>query len=487
MKDKENKFTMHYDPSLDSSTCNIEKRYKLFIDNKWQCKSGSKSFKSINPSTGETLSVLTQSSKSDVELAVKSSKSALIKWQKLSPMARGKYLFKIARIIQERAKELAVLETMDVGKPIKDSRDFDIPQAAATFFYYAGWADKIHYLEKDQKLTAQGVCGLIIPWNFPLLMAAWKIAPALAAGCTCILKPSEQTSLTAMVLAEIFEQAGLPKGVVNIITGDGRVGEMLCAAPKVSKIAFTGSTEVGKKITIQTAGTNKSLSLELGGKSAHLIFEDAAINQAVESVVNGVFFNAGQVCSAGSRVLVQESIYTQFMEKLDKRIKTLRVGNPLDKNTDIGAINSKEQLKKINTLVDYALQEGGTIHKHHTNDQMPSKGYFYPPSYFTNTSSSNTINCREVFGPVFSIQTFRDEQEAIKKANETNYGLAAGVWSQNSARLNHVSSQLRAGVVWTNCYNKFDPSSPFGGVKESGQGRDGGVHGLYNYLKPVIS
>jgi aldehyde dehydrogenase (NAD+) len=402
-------------------------------------------------------------------------------WSKLSGAERGKYIYRIARLMQERARELAVIETLDGGKPIRESRDIDIPLACNHFFYYAGWADKLEYAFPTRKVESLGVAGQIIPWNFPLLMAAWKIAPALAAGNTVVLKPAETTSLTALKLAEIIHDAGLPPGVVNIVTGFGDTGAAIVNHPDINKIAFTGSTAVGKIIQKAIAGTGKKATLELGGKSANIIFEDAPIDQAVEGIINGIFFNQGHVCCAGSRLFVQESVAELVIQKLKQRIQTLYVGNPLDKNTDIGAINSQEQLKTIEKYIKIGISEGAEMYQ--PTCDLPKKGFYCPPTLFINVAQSSRIVQEEIFGPVLTIQTFRTVDEVIQKANNTPYGLAAGVWTDKGSRIFNLTTKLRAGVVWANTYNKFDPTSPFGGYKESGFGREGGVHGLSSYVK----
>ncbi len=472
-----------YAPSIESTKIvKVKSKNQLFINGKFVEPKSNKFFKSINPATGETLAEIAEANAADVDNAVASARYAYNSvWSKMSGRDRGRYLFRIARIIQERARELAVLETMDNGKPIKESRDVDVPLAAAHFFYHAGWADKLNYAVPGKQISSLGVVGQVIPWNFPLLMAAWKIAPALACGNTVVLKPAETTSLSVLLLCEILQQAGLPDGVVNVITGAGATGAALVEHRDVNKIAFTGSTEVGKKIAMATANSDKRLTLELGGKSAHIIFEDAAIDQAVEGIVNGIFFNQGHVCCAGSRLLVEESIASVVTEKLKARMQTLRVGDPLDKNTDIGAINSQEQLDKIKQLVAIGKEEGGEFWEPNVN--IPTNGYFHKPCFFSNTSSSNTVCRVEIFGPVLSISTFRTPAEAIAKANDTPYGLAAGLWSEKGSKIHKVASALKAGVVWANTYNKFDPSSPFGGYSESGYGREGGRHGLFSYVE----
>lgn len=482
-KTKTKKFVFDYDPAPESKAIvNIKSKYEHFIDGQFVAPEAGKYMNTINPATTEVLAKVAVGNEKDVDKAVKAARKALNgTWGQMSGSERGKYLFRIARILQERAREFAVLETLDGGKPIKESRDVDIPLAAAHFFYYAGWADKVQYAVPGREAKPVGVCGQIIPWNFPLLMAAWKLAPALAAGNTVVLKPAEQTSLTALLLAEVCQEAELPAGVVNIVTGAGETGAAITAHKDIDKIAFTGSTDIGKIIAKAIAGTNKKLTLELGGKSANIIYEDAALDQAVEGVINGIFFNQGHVCCAGSRVLVEESIAKTFMKKLERRMKQLRVGDPIDKNTDIGAINSKEQLDKIKELVAKGKKEGGEFHE--ADVTIPSKGYFHKPCFFAHQSASSTISRIEVFGPVLSIQTFRTPEEAITKANDTNYGLAAGIWSEKGSKIHKTALGLNAGVIWANTYNKFDPTSPFGGFFESGYGREGGLQGLLPYLE----
>ena len=472
-----------YDPAPESTDhVQISGQYDLFINGAFTPPRRGIYFDTVNPATERVLSKVAEASVEDIDLAVSSARNAYEKtWSKMPGAERGKYIYRIARIIQERARELAVIESMDGGKPIRESRDTDIPLAAAHFFYYAGWADKLEYALPGKQAFPLGVAGQIIPWNFPLLMAAWKIAPALAAGNTVILKPAETTSLTAMKLAEIIRDADLPPGVVNIITGAGATGEALVKHPGINKIAFTGSTEVGKKIQKALAGTSKKYTLELGGKAANIIFDDAAIDQAVEGIINGIFFNQGHVCCAGSRLFLQENIASTVIRKLKDRISTLIVGDPLDKNTDIGAINSKEQLRKIKAYVKAGVGEGGTLYQ--PSCSIPEKGYFYPPTLFTGVAQSSRIVQEEIFGPVLAIQTFRTVEEVIEKANNTPYGLSGGVWSDKGSKAFRVSSKLKAGVVWANTYNKFDPASPFGGYKESGMGREGGLHGIYPYVK----
>jgi len=469
-----------YSTSLeDNSYINLKDSYDLFIGGKFVKPSSGRYFPTINPANEEVLTYVAYADKEDVDKAVEAARDAYEKyWSKMKPKERAKYIYKISRMIQERSRELAIIETMDNGKPIKETRDFDIPQSAQHFFYYAGWADKLDYVFPNRKVEPIGFVGQIIPWNFPLLMAAWKIAPALAAGNTVILKPAETTPLSAMFLAEIIQEADLPPGVVNILTGDGYTGSLIVKHPEIKKIAFTGSTEVGKIIMKEAKG--KKLSLELGGKGPHIILEDAPIDQVVEAIVKGIFFNQGHVCCAGSRLLVQESILPFLLRKLKDRMKTIRIGNPLDKNTDMGAINSSIQLEKIKYYVNEGLKEGCILYQQEV--KLPSKGYWFPPSFFTNVSQSSKIAKEEIFGPVLSIMTFRDPSEAIERANNTFYGLSAGVWTSNPARLLEISSKIRAGVIWANTYNQFDPASPFGGYKESGFGREGGLHGLLPYL-----
>lgn len=469
-----------YAPAPESSDhVALQKQYDLYIGGKW-VKAPSR-FQTMNPATEEVIAEVGLAGKKEVNLAVKAAKKAFEgPWGQMSGAERGKYLFRIARLIQERAREFAIIESMDGGKPIRESRDVDIPLVAAHFFYHAGWADKLDYAFPGKKPKPLGVVAQVIPWNFPLLMAAWKIAPALACGNTVVLKPAETTPLTALKLAELFEDAGLPPGVVNIITGAGDTGQALVEHSDVSKVAFTGSTTVGKNIRRALAGTDKKFTLELGGKAANIIFEDAAINEAVEGIVNGIFFNQGHVCCAGSRLFVQESIAKQVVRKLQKRMETLVVGDPLDKNTDIGAINSNEQLQRIQALVDTGKNEGACLWQ--TEKRLPRKGFWFKPTLFTECAQSHRVVQEEIFGPVLAIQTFRTPKEAIEKANNTPYGLSGGVWSDKGSKVFKMSNSLKAGVVWANTFNKFDPTSPFGGYKESGIGREGGVHGLAAYL-----
>jgi len=460
----------------------LEPRYGLFIDGDFVKPKSGKYFKSINPATEETIAEVAEAGDADVDAAVNAARRAHTDvWGPMPGAERAKHIFRIARMIQERSRELAVLETLDGGKPIKEARDVDLPLVAAHFFYYAGWADKLEYAFPGIRPKSLGVAGQVIPWNFPLLMLAWKVAPALAAGNTVVLKPAETTPLTALLLGQIAAEAGLPPGVLNVVTGAGETGSAVVSHDDVDKVAFTGSTAVGKLIQSQLAGTNKKLTLELGGKAAHIIFEDAALDQAIEGVINGIFFNQGHVCCAGSRLLVQENIHDRFVDKLKSRLATLRVGDPLDKNTDVGAINSRAQLDKINELVDSGLSEGAEMFQ--PDCVLPDRGFFFKPTLFTNVAQSHRIAQEEIFGPVLSILSFRTPEEAVEKANNTPYGLSAGVWTSKGSRILWMADQLKAGVVWANTYNKFDPSSPFGGYKESGFGREGGRHGLLPYLQ----
>jgi aldehyde dehydrogenase (NAD+) len=460
---------------------NISSNYGLFIGGKFVDPKKGKSFNTINPATEELLSKVGYGDKSDIDIAVKSARAAYTRvWSKMPAKERGKYLYRIARIMQERSREFAVVETLDNGKPIRESRDTDIPLAAAHFFYHAGWADKLEYAGVGGKPKPVGVVGQIIPWNFPLLMLAWKIAPALAAGNTVVLKPAETTPLTALLFAEVCQQAGLPDGVVNIITGDGITGAALVNHPDVDKVAFTGSTEVGKAIARSISATKKTATLELGGKAANIVFEDAAIDEAVEGIINGIFFNQGHVCCAGSRLIIQENVADEVLEKLKKRMSLIRVGDPMDKNTDLGAINSIEQLNKIKEISNAGDAEGAN--RWSPDVKLPTKGFWYPPTIFTGVTQSHRIAREEIFGPVLSVLKFRTPTEAIEKANNTMYGLSAGIWSDKGAKVLWAAKQLKAGVIWSNTFNKFDPSSPFGGYKESGWGREGGRHGLAGYL-----
>ena len=474
-----------YDPAPESpELAKLNDSYDLFIDGKFVKPTGGKYFDTTSPSSHKALAKVAEADKRDIAKAVTAARKAYEgTWSRLRPSERGKYLFRIARVIQERSRELAVTESLDGGKPIRESRDIDLPLVAAHFFYHAGWADKLSYAFSGRKVSPLGVAGQIIPWNFPLLMAAWKIAPALATGNTVVIKPAETTPLTSLKLAEIIQDVDLPPGVVNIVTGAGSTGEAIVRHPDVDKIAFTGSTEVGKLIRKTLAGTDKRLTLELGGKAANIVFEDAALDQAVEGIVNGIFFNQGHVCCAGSRLLVQESIAETLVRKLKDRMETLVVGDPLDKNTDIGAINSKEQLKKIQGYLKVGQREGAEIFQ--TSCSLPKRGNWCPPTLFLNASQSHRISQEEIFGPVLAVQTFRTVDEAIEKANNTPFGLSGGVWTDKGAKAFHVSERIKAGVVWTNTFNKFDPASPFGGYKESGFGREGGRHGLEAYLNVI--
>jgi aldehyde dehydrogenase (NAD+) len=460
----------------------LQERYGLFVGGEFVEPRSGEWFPSISPSSEEPLADVAQAGEEDVGRAVEAARAAFEDgWSSLAPSERAKYLYRIARILQERSRELAVLESLDGGKPIRESRDVDLPLAAAHFFYYAGWADKLEYAFPNRRPKPLGVAGQIIPWNFPLLMLSWKIAPALATGNTVVLKPAETTPLTALLFADVCRQAELPPGVVNIVTGDGRAGAALVKHEDVDKIAFTGSTEVGKAIQRELAGTGTKLTLELGGKAANIIFDDAALDQAVEGIVNGIYFNQGHVCCAGSRLLVQESIQQPLIEKLKRRLSTLRVGEPLDKNTDVGAINSAAQLQRIEQLVAAGEQEGAEIYQ--PPCVLPERGYWFAPTVFTNVAQSYRIAQEEIFGPVLSVLTFRTPEEAIEKANNTAYGLSAGVWTEKGSRILWMAQRLRAGVVWANTFNRFDPTSPFGGYKESGFGREGGLHGLEPYLR----
>ncbi len=472
-----------YAPAPESTDhIRIEREYGLFIDNQFAPSHSRATFDVINPATEETLSRVARASAGDVDRAVAAARRAYAStWSQLPGSERAKYLYRIARIMQERSREFAVVETMNSGKPIKESRDVDVPLAAAHFFYYAGWADKLDYAFPGHTPRALGVAAQIIPWNFPLLMLAWKIAPALAAGNTVILKPASTTPLTAYLFADVVRQAELPPGVVNVITGPGEIGMELVRHPDVNKVAFTGSTAVGKMIGRAVAGTGKKLTLELGGKAANIVFDDAPLDQAIEGIINGIYFNQGEVCCAGSRLFVQESVYEPLLDKLKARLSTLRVGDPLDKNTDIGAINSAGQLAKIAELVASGIAEGAEIFQ--PDCELPDKGFFFRPTLFTGVSQSHRIAQEEIFGPVLSVLTFRTPEEAIEKANNTPYGLSAGVWTEKGSRIFKMVAAMRAGVVWANTFNRFDPTSPFGGYKESGYGREGGLHGLAAYLE----
>jgi aldehyde dehydrogenase (NAD+) len=475
--------TFDYAPAPESrSVVTISPSYGLYIDGAFTRPTSS--FATLNPADESVLAQVSQAGPKHVDRAVAAARAAFEgEWGRLSGAERGKYLFRIARILQERAREFAVLESLDNGKPIKETRDFDVPTAAAHFFYHAGWADKLEYAGLSAPGTTSrphGVVAQIIPWNFPLLMLAWKIAPALATGNTVVLKPAESTPLSALHFAQVCEQAGLPAGVVNILTGDGRTGQALVEHADVDKIAFTGSTAVGRSIARSIAGTAKKATLELGGKAANIVFDDAPLDQAVEGIVGGIFFNQGQVCCAGSRLLVQENIHDEVVAKLKRRLSTLRVGDPMDKNTDLGAINSREQLDRITMLVDAGVAEGAD--RWSPACTLPEKGYWYPPTLLTGVSQTHRVATEEIFGPVLSVLTFRTPQEAVAKANNTAYGLSAGVWTEKGSRILWMADQLRAGVVWANTFNRFDPTSPFGGYKESGYGREGGRHGLEAYV-----
>jgi aldehyde dehydrogenase (NAD+) len=471
-----------YAPAPETVKVRIEPRYGLFINGEFVEPRGGKHFATINPANEQHLSEISEAGADDVNAAVVAARAALPGWAGLPGAERGKYLYRLARRIQERARELAVLETLDGGKTIKESRDIDVPLAAQHFFYHAGWADKLAYAFPGRSPRPVGVCGQIIPWNFPLLMSAWKLAPALACGNTCVLKPAETTSLTALRLAEICREIDLPPGVVNIVTGAGSTGAALVNHPGVDKIAFTGSTEVGKKIAGSLAGTSKKLTLELGGKSAHIIFDDASIDQAVEGIIQGIYFNQGHVCCAGSRLYVQEGVVDEVVRKLKFRLASLRVGDPMDKNTDLGAINSREQLEKINRYLDAGKDEGATLHSPSTS-KLPAKGFYCKPSFFTGVQPSHVIAREEIFGPVLAVMTFRTPEEAILRANNSPYGLAAGVWTDKGSKILSIAKKLEAGVVWLNTYNQFDAASPFGGYKESGFGREGGMQGLRGYVE----
>jgi len=471
-----------YDPAPETADPRLRERYDLFINGEFVPPKSGEYFTSFNPATEKPLAEIALAGPEDVDAAFAAGRRAFDKtWSKLSGRERGKYLFRIARLLQDRAREFAVAETLDGGKPIRESRDFDLPMAAAHFFYHAGWADKLRYAVPGARFEPWGVVGQVIPWNFPLLMLAWKIAPALAAGNCVVIKPAETTSITALKFAEILRDAELPPGVVNIVAGAGETGAAVVGHPQAAKVAFTGSTEVGREIMRGAAGTGKKLTLELGGKAANIVFDDAPIDQAVEGVINGIFFNQGNVCCAGSRLLVQESIEAVFVEKLRMRMATLRVGDPLDKNTDIGAINSRAQLEKIDALVRSGIEEGATLWQ--APCALPEQGLFFRPSVFTNVSQSHRIAREEIFGPVLSVLTFRTVSEAVEKANNTAYGLSAGVWTDKGSRILKMSAALKAGVVWANTYNKFDPAAPFGGYRESGFGREGGRQGIAEYLK----
>ena len=472
-----------YAPAPESTDIvSIAPSYDLFIGGEFVPPAGGGHFATLNPATEQPLAEVAQATDQDVDRAVAVARDAYQgAWGAMPGRERAKYLYRVARVLQERSREFAVLESLDNGKPIRESRDVDIPLAAAHFFYYAGWADKLEHAGFGPRPRPLGVAGQVIPWNFPLLMAAWKLAPALAAGNTCVLKPAETTPLTALLLAEVIQEAGLPPGTVNILTGDGATGQALVAHPGVDKVAFTGSTEVGKEIQRAVAGTGTKLTLELGGKAANVVFDDAPLDQAVEGIVNGIFFNQGHVCCAGSRLLVQESVADTVLDRLKRRLGTLRLGDPLDKNTDIGAINSRQQLDKITELSAAGEQEGAQ--RWSLACPIPDRGYWFPPTVFSGVSQAHRIAQEEIFGPVLSVLTFRTPEEAVAKANNTPYGLSAGVWTEKGSRIFWMAQRLRAGVVWANTYNRFDPASPFGGYRESGFGREGGRHGLSPYLK----
>ncbi|MFP3914467.1 MAG: aldehyde dehydrogenase family protein [Actinomycetota bacterium] len=474
-----------YDPSRESTEIvTVEDRYGLFIDGEFRKPRSGRYFETVNPASEETLAEVAEAGTADVNAAVSAARTAFEDgWGSMPGGERAKYVFRIARMIQERSRELAVLETLDGGKPIRESRDVDLPQVAANFFYYAGWADKLEYAFPGLRPEPIGVAGQVIPWNFPLLMLAWKVAPALATGNTVVLKPAETTPLTALAFAELTAEAGLPPGVFNVVTGAGETGSAVVSHADLDKVAFTGSTAVGKIIQSQLAGTDTRLSLELGGKAAHVIYEDAPLDQAIEGVVNGIFFNQGHVCCAGSRLFVQENIHDLFVDKLKARLATLRVGDPMDKNTDVGAINSRQQLERINELVESGVAEGAEMYQPACD--LPERGFWFVPTLFTGVSQSHRIAQEEIFGPVLSIMSFRTPEEAVEKANNTPYGLSAGVWTSKGSRILWMADQMKAGVIWANTFNKFDPSSPFGGYKESGFGREGGRHGLLNYLKGI--
>ena len=470
-----------FDPAPETADPKLKPRYDLFINGRFTAPKSGRYFDTINPANERKLAEIALAGAADVNAAYAAARRAFPAWSRLPGAERGKYLFRIARLLQDRAREFAVAETLNGGKPIKESRDFDVPMTAAHFFYHAGWADKLEHLAPGARVAPLGVVGQVIPWNFPLLMLAWKLGPALAAGNTVVLKPAETTSITCLKFAEILQEAGLPPGVVNFVAGAGETGAAVVAHPSADKIAFTGSTEVGKAILRSLAGTEKKLTLELGGKAANILLEDAPLDQAVEGIVNGIFFNQGHVCCAGSRLLVQEPVAEAVLARLRRRIATLRVGDPMDKNTDIGAINSRAQLKRITALVASGVREGATLHQPACS--LPAKGFYFRPSVFSDVTMSHRIAREEIFGPVLSVITFRTIDEAVEKANNTAYGLSAGVWTEKGSRILKLSSELKAGVVWANTYNKFDPASPFGGYKESGFGREGGRHGLLDYVR----
>jgi aldehyde dehydrogenase (NAD+) len=471
-----------YDPAPETADPKLKPRYELFINGRWVAPASGRYFDSINPANETKLAEFALGGTADVDAAYRAAQRAFTTvWGRMPGGERAKYLFRIARLLQDRAREFAVAETLDSGKPIKESRDFDVPMAAAHFFYHAGWADKLDYVAPGRKVAPLGVVGQVVPWNFPLLMLAWKIAPALAMGNCVVIKPATNTPLTALKLAEIFQDAGLPPGVVNVITGPGSTGGAIMAHPTAAKIAFTGSTEVGKTIMRSVAGTDKRMTMELGGKAANIVFDDAPLDQAVEGIVNGIFFNQGEVCCAGSRLLVQESVARLVVGKLRNRLRVLRVGNPLDKNTDVGAIVSRDQLNTIQAYLKAGVEEGAVMWQ--PPCRLPPKGFFMPPTIFTGVTQSHRIAREEIFGPVLAILTFRTVEEAVEKANNTAYGLSAGVWTDKGSRILKLSTELKAGVIWANTFNKFDPASPFGGYKESGFGREGGRQGLLDYCK----
>jgi len=471
-----------YSPAPERFRPEIDSEYGLFIDGEFKEPRSGKMFDTINPATGERLARIAEAGEDDVDAAMAAARAAAPRWAKTKGAERGKYLFRLARRLQECARELAVLETMDGGKPIKESRDFDLPLVAQHFFYHAGWADKLQWAFGGRVPRPRGVCGQIIPWNFPLMMAAWKLAPALACGNTVVLKPAETTSLTALHMARLIQEIDLPPGVVNIVTGAGDTGRLVATHPAVRKVAFTGSTDVGRRIMKELAPREIPLTLELGGKSANIVFADAAIEQAVEGVVSGIWCNQGHVCCAGSRLLVEESILEPFVAALRERMAQLRVGDPLDKNTDVGAINSKAQLDRIRTLVGEGQAEGAILHDMQSTP-LPEKGWWFPPCFFTGVQPSHRMAREEIFGPVLSVMSFRTPDEAVRRANATPYGLAAGVWTDKGSKVFEIARRMDAGVVWCNTYNQFDACSPFGGVKESGFGREGGLHGLRGYVR----
>ena len=473
-----------FDPAPETADPKLKPRYDLFINGQFVAPRSGKYFETINPANEKKLADIALAGATDVDAAYSAAKKAFnTVWGPMPGRERGKYIYRIARLLQDRAREFAVAETLDGGKPIKESRDFDVPMAAAHFFYHAGWADKLEYVAPGRSVKPHGVVGQVIPWNFPLLMLAWKIAPAIAMGNCVVIKPAETTSITALKFGEILQEAGLPAGVVNIVSGAGETGAVVMNHPTAAKIAFTGSTEVGKVIMRSLAGTDKKMTMELGGKAANIVFDDAPLDQAVEGIVNGIFFNQGHVCCAGSRLLVQESVADAVLSKLKRRIAVLPVGDPMDKNTDVGAINSREQLDRITELVKSGVKEGAEMHQ--SPCKLPAKGFYFRPTVFSNVSMSHRIAREEIFGPVLSVLTFRTVDEAIEKANNTAYGLSAGVWTDKGSRILKMSTELKAGVVWANTYNKFDPTSPFGGYKESGFGREGGRQGVMDYARIV--